>query len=70
MAKYKDGWHKVAGFDVYVENGRILRGIKYDAGQPLTAYCYHSSKHGGLDHYNPTPDRFRRDVKAKKATLA
>lgn len=70
MAKYKDGWHKVAGFDVYAENGRILRGIKYDAEQPLAAYCYHSSKHGGLDHYNPTPDRFRRDVKAKKATLA
>lgn len=30
MAQIKDGWHKVYGEDVYVENGKVERGIKKD----------------------------------------
>lgn len=43
-----NGWHIVAGYDVYVENDRILRGRKYDYnGEPLTSYPYVSYKYDG-----------------------
>lgn len=64
----KDGWHKIAGYDVYVENGYIKRGTK-DNGQ-LPAWPYRSGKDGGwdLDRYM-TPDNFRRKVKNGSATM-
>lgn len=38
MTKIKDGWHHICGADVYVEGGRILRGLKngggWDIGTP------------------------------------
>lgn len=34
----KDGWHKICGYDVYVENDRVLRGTK--ANGTLPAYVY------------------------------
>lgn len=33
--KVKDGWHRVYGHDVYVEDGRVLRGTTTD-GQNTT----------------------------------
>lgn len=27
----KDGWHEVYGEDVYVENGKVVRGVKKKA---------------------------------------
>ena len=27
MKTIKDGWHIIAGYDVYVEGGKILRGV-------------------------------------------
>lgn len=41
----KDGWHKICGYDVYVENDRVLRGTK--ANGTLPAYVYRSCKTGG-----------------------
>ena len=40
-----DGWHKVYGFDVYVENGIVNRAIS----NGVTAYPYRASKYGGWD---------------------
>lgn len=34
----RDGWHKICGYDVYVENDKVLRGTKRN-GQ-LPAYVY------------------------------
>ena len=64
----KDGWHKIAGYDVYVDNGYIKRGTK-DNGR-LTAWPYRSGKDGGwdLDQYM-TPDSFRRKVKNGSAAM-
>ena len=39
----KDGWHSVCGFDVYVENGIVKRGIVGGC----TAYPCRKSKYGG-----------------------
>lgn len=37
----KDGWHIVDGFEVYVENDRIIRGMREDRnGYKVTAYPY------------------------------
>ena len=41
----KDGWHKVYGYDVYVEDGMVKRAIT----NGVTAYPYRSSKNGGWD---------------------
>lgn len=64
----KDGWHKIAGFDVYTENGYIKRGTKNN-GQ-LPTYPYRSSRDGcwDLDQYM-TPDTFRRKVKNGSAIM-
>lgn len=48
MARYKDGWHKVCGYSVYVENDRIMRGVKRDDnGGLVSAYPYHRDKRNG-----------------------
>lgn len=42
MKKEEDGWHKVLGREVYVEDGVVIRGIKDDprsTGQ-IPAYPY------------------------------
>lgn len=41
----KDGWHKVYGYDVYVEDGMVNRAIS----NLVTAYPYRKSKYGGWD---------------------
>lgn len=38
----KDGWHKICGYDVYVENDRVLRGTK--ANGTLSAYVYRACR--------------------------
>lgn len=50
MKKYSDGWHTVKGFEVYVENGCILRGVYINSiGSAKTTYPYKSSRYGGYD---------------------
>jgi hypothetical protein len=48
----KDGWHKIQGYDVYVENDKILSGLKpsYTGIGSVTAYPYKESKRGGWDN--------------------
>lgn len=41
----KDGWHKVYGYDVYVEDGMVKRAIS----NGVTAYPYRASRYGGWD---------------------
>lgn len=42
MKNAKDGWHKIKGMDVYVEDGKVVRGTKQN-GQ-LTAWPYEYDK--------------------------
>lgn len=48
MAQIKDGWHKVHEKDVYVENGKVVRGVTKDANNSeVTCYPYeYSEDHG------------------------
>lgn len=35
MSKYQDGWHKIAGYTIHVENGRVSRGVEHRAGSVI-----------------------------------
>ncbi|MDD6667771.1 MAG: hypothetical protein PUE58_07460 [Lachnospiraceae bacterium] len=57
----KDGWHIVKGFDVFVKDGKITRGIKKDYnGDYVPAFPYRSTKEGWSQE-TPTVAAFRRD---------
>lgn len=65
MKKVNDGWHMIANCEVYVENGKVVRGIKHDhyAGK-VTGYPYRGSRDGGWDlDQSCSPDTFRAAVK-------
>lgn len=50
-AKYKDGWHRLNGCPVYLEDGKIVRAMRKDEnGEWITAYPYRKSKAGGWDN--------------------
>lgn len=45
MAQIKDGWHVVYGESVYVENGKVVRGVTKDHnGSEVTCYPYEYNK--------------------------
>lgn len=60
-----DGWHKLCGYDVYVEDGRVLRGVTDDRNHgPRTTWVYRASKFGGYESAGKvTVDAFRAGVR-------
>jgi hypothetical protein len=48
VEKMKDGWHKIQGYEVYVENNKVIRGLKENGTLP--AYPYKTAKDGGWDN--------------------
>ena len=58
----KDGWHIVSGYQVYVENGLVVRGIKHDSnGSLVPAYPYKfSEKYNCYIIGTPTVSAFRK----------
>lgn len=65
-----DGWHTIAGYEVYIEGGRVLRGLK-DGGQ-LTAYPYRWDKKNGCwtNCSGLTVDAFRAGVRRESVTMS
>lgn len=60
MNKIKDGWHIIKGCEVYVENGRVIRGVKNDInGGRVPAYPYKSVEDGWMIG-EPAVSTFRR----------
>ena len=55
--KVKDGWHRVYGHDVYVEDGRVLRGTTVD-GQNTT-YPYRWNRNCFVNVFGISFDSFR-----------
>lgn len=56
----KDGWHIIKGFDVFVKNGKIIRGMKKDCnGDYVPAFPYRATKYGWSQE-SPTVTAFRR----------
>lgn len=47
--KIKDGWRRIKGFEVYIEDGRVIRGIREDVnGGRYSAYPYKSVEDGWM----------------------
>lgn len=63
--KISDGWHKICGYDVYVEDDRVLRGVTDDRNRgPRTTWVYRTSRHGGYESAGKvTVDAFRAGVR-------
>lgn len=49
---YTDGWHTRGDFDFLVENGRLIRGVRYSEGGAVTVYPFCPVKSGGMDNVN------------------
>ena len=63
MTQVKDCWHVIKGSEVYVEGGKILRGVKNDTnGSRVPAYPYKwESKYNAWCKGTPTVSAFRHD---------
>lgn len=58
----RDGWHMVAGWEVYVEDGRILRGVMEDCnGSRVPCYPMRRDRRDARvwDRETLTPAAFR-----------
>lgn len=59
----KDGWHTIQGYKVYVEDGKVLRGILGEGNSQRTAYPFRRSKNGWDNDSGLTVNAFRSGVK-------
>lgn len=59
----KNGWHTICGCSVYIEDGRIIRGMKNN--DQLTAYVYRWDSGRGcwIRQDSITPAAFRAGIK-------
>lgn len=64
MKRILDGWHIISGYRVYVEDGRVLRGILGNGNSQRTAYPYRACRTGGWDNVSGlSVDAFRAGVR-------
>ncbi len=60
--EYKDGWHKICGYNVYIENDKVLRGTKSNGTLP--AYVYRRVNERTWSHEeNITVNAFRAGIR-------
>lgn len=70
-AKYADGWNVICGYDVYIEDGCVLRGTKKDHnGSYVTAYPYVKVRDGWDNAVGIAAGKFQGFVKRGIAILA
>lgn len=73
MKTYKDGWYTVAGYEVYVENNKVVKGVKKSCSGvgEVPAYPYVAAKDGGwnLASRELSLEAFRARVKRGTADL-
>lgn len=64
MSIYKDGWHKISGYEIKTEDGMVRRGTIADRnGDPMPAYPYRWVKDIWVREMRLTVDAFRAGVK-------
>lgn len=49
----EDGWYTICGYEVWVENGCVVRGVHTHGLKQTTTYPYRASKYGGWDSTGP-----------------
>ncbi len=68
MANIKNGWHDIAGYRVWVEDGRVLRGLNLDGDK--TTYPYRWNGDGWTNDAGLTVNAFRAGVKRDTIKMA
>lgn len=63
MKKVKDGWHKVLGYDVYVEDGKVTRCLVSHGSGHRTAYPYRDEPNCMSICIGISPDALRAGLK-------
>ncbi len=63
MKAIRDGWHKVAGYDVFVEGGKVLRGTIGSGTSYRTGYPYKYYRTGAYNVAGISVNAFRYGVK-------
>lgn len=66
----KDGWHKVCGYNVYVESGHVVRGVTHDEQRPTYCYRYDRDLRCLVATGRISVSAFRRGVKRGTVTMA
>lgn len=67
----KDGWNEFEGYDIYVEDGKVLRGTKKEGLGEVTVYPYKTCKSGGWDNASGVSLKtFKRGFKDGKYILS
>ena len=63
-ATMKDGWRDICGYEVWVEDGKIMRGMVKDRnGSKVAAWPYRACKTGGWSNCSGlSVDAFRAGV--------
>lgn len=73
MKRYKDGWHKIAGYEVYMEDGYIVRGTLGTGVNYRSAYVYRwcgAPYNAWVREDSISPDAFRAAVKRGTVKMA
>ena len=70
MKQVKDGWHTVAGHNVYVENGKIIRGVEGEDLTRVPVYPYRwMPSANAWSKESMTPDAFRAGIKRETVMM-
>ena len=63
-----DGWHIIAGYDVYVEGGKVLRGLSSDKQRTTYPFRY-AARDGWTNDSGLSVDAFRAGVRRGTITM-
>lgn len=61
--KLKDGWRRIAGYTVFVENGYVIRGVRKRGIRSSPCYPYEPYRLGGWTSAQPLAKTFKSRIK-------
>ena len=59
----KDGWHKICGYEIFVLDNKLIRGVGNTGYYMTTTYPYRKAKEGWDREYYMTVDAFKAGVR-------
>lgn len=71
MAKTRtnDGWHDIAGYRVFVDNGKVVRGISSDGQRTLYPYRFSSKYKCWINETTMSVDAFKAGVRRETVQM-
>ena len=62
MKLYSSGWHTIAGYTCWVEDGTVRRAVLGEGNAQTTGYPYRRTRSGGWTSVAPTPGALRAGI--------